>query len=192
MPLPREIEYNGRIYSLRQLAEAHDLSYATLRSRLNGGWSVDKAVNTPVAQNAQRKWLYRGKLYTAAELAAMHGHLSTPAMLQRLKHGMSPEQAVVEPLTKGGKFIKRKDVEAPEPEKTHWIPHNSPADYKKCRKCRYSERDSSSTVICMFLALHEPPERRGCEPGKNCTRFKAKNRKTEEKKLAKWKGAINA
>lgn len=191
MPLQREIEYQGKIYSLRQLAEAHDLSYATLRSRLNGGWPVEKAVTTPVTQNAQRKWLYRGKLCTAAELAAIHGHLSTPAMLQRLKHGMSPEQAVVEPLTKGGKFIKRRDVEAPEPVKTHWIPHNSMADFKKCRKCRYSERDSSSTAICMFLVLHDPPERRGCEPGKNCTRWEPRDKKTEQKKINKWMGATN-
>lgn len=193
MQQARQIKYKGKTYSLRGLAEVAGMSYATLRSRLNGGWDVEKAVTTPVSPTITRRWPFHGKLMTAPELAAIHGHISSEAMRNRLMSGMSAEQAVAEPLTKGGRFIRRKeDVEKPKvvPE-PGWVPHDSPEDIRKCKKCQYSEKDSGGKVLCAFIILHDPPERRGCEPGKNCTRFAPNNKATDRKKLDRWMGAIN-
>ena len=191
MQQARKIKYRGKTYSLRGLAEVAEISYATLRSRLNGGWDVEKAVNTPLLGHPNRKWMFHGKMYTAAELARIHGNITTQAMCSRLKSGMTPEQAVATPLTKGGRFIPRKEVDAVPVSGGRFVPHDSPEDMKKCKRCRYAEKDSGGRALCAYIILHDPPERRGCEPGKNCTRWEPKNRKTEQKKLNKWMGATN-
>jgi hypothetical protein len=43
----RYIEYNGETYTLSQLSKIAVVSYTTLRTRLNLGWSVDDAVTIP-------------------------------------------------------------------------------------------------------------------------------------------------
>ena len=190
MQQARKIKYKGKTYSIRGLAEVAGMSYATLRSRLNGGWDVEKAVTTPVSPTITRRWPFHGKLMTAPELAAIHGHISSRAMHNRLMSGMSAEQAVAEPLMKGGRFIRRKeDVEKPRvvPE-PGWVPHDSPEDRAKCRRCRHSFRDSSGVPCGYADDMHE---RRGCEPGKNCTRFAPCSRNIVKDKHRKWMGVIN-
>ena len=192
MPVANLIEYKGKIYTLRQLSEETGLSKATLNSRLEAGWGIEKAVETPLRITTLRKYPYHGKMLTAAELAALHGNISAKAMRERLNNGMTPEQAVMEPKTPGGKFIQRKEVKDAEPvSRGRFVPHISPEDMKKCKKCRYAEKDSGGRALCAYIILHDPPERRGCEPGKNCTRWEPRDKKTEQKKLNKWMGATN-
>lgn len=52
----RIIEYKGKKYCAVELAEKINMSVDTLKRRLNKGWSVDDAVNTPV-----RKWNRKGE-----------------------------------------------------------------------------------------------------------------------------------
>lgn len=47
----RMITYNGETKTLQQWAEKIGLEESTLRSRLNRGWSVDKAIETPKLRN---------------------------------------------------------------------------------------------------------------------------------------------
>ena len=191
MPVANQIEYKGKIYTLRQLSEETGLSKATLNSRLEAGWGIEKAVETPLRITTLRKYPYHGKMLTAAELAALNGTITTKTMRERLNNGMSPEQAVMEPKTRGGKLITRKEVDAVPVSGGRFVPHISPADMKKCKKCRYAEKDSGGRALCAYIILHDPPERRGCEPGKNCTRWEPRDKKTEQKKLNKWIGASN-
>lgn len=44
----RIVAYRGAQYTVTQLAEAAGLKKTTLKERLNSGWSVEDAVNTPV------------------------------------------------------------------------------------------------------------------------------------------------
>ena len=45
------IEYQGEEFILTQLAEKVGINHDTLRSRLRNGWSVERAVETPVRQS---------------------------------------------------------------------------------------------------------------------------------------------
>lgn len=44
----RKVEYNGKVYTLTQLAAKIGMNKTTLKERLNAGWSIDDAVNRPV------------------------------------------------------------------------------------------------------------------------------------------------
>lgn len=44
----REIEYNGKNYSIKQLSEIYKIKKETLNSRLRNGWSIEKTLTTPV------------------------------------------------------------------------------------------------------------------------------------------------
>lgn len=49
----RIIEYNSHKYTMAQLSEKFKISYFTLRGRLDRGWTIEEALNTPTHQ--QRK-----------------------------------------------------------------------------------------------------------------------------------------
>lgn len=42
------IEYNGERHTLQEWCEKINIKYATLESRLRIGWSIEKALTTPV------------------------------------------------------------------------------------------------------------------------------------------------
>lgn len=46
----RMIGYKGETYTLSQLSELCGVPYFTLRSRLDSGWSVEKALSTPITK----------------------------------------------------------------------------------------------------------------------------------------------
>lgn len=47
----RLFEYKGEMLGRHELAERFGLSYATIKSRINKGWSIEDAVNKPVTFN---------------------------------------------------------------------------------------------------------------------------------------------
>lgn len=49
----RTIIYNGQRKTMKQWAEDRDIPYNTLRQRLNKGWELEKALNTPVRKKAR-------------------------------------------------------------------------------------------------------------------------------------------
>lgn len=52
----RLIEYRGKIYTLAQLSRAVGIKREAIAERLNRGWSVEDAVNKPLATN--ERWKY--------------------------------------------------------------------------------------------------------------------------------------
>ena len=61
-----KIEYKGKGYSIKELAEMAGLSYSTVYKRLKR-MSIEEALN----KKAIKKYEYKGKYYTIAELADM-------------------------------------------------------------------------------------------------------------------------
>lgn len=44
----RKVEYKGKMYLISKLGDMHSIEPSTLRARLDRGWEVEKALNTPV------------------------------------------------------------------------------------------------------------------------------------------------
>lgn len=192
MSKPNLYSYNGKLYTLKEITEMYGIKPYTFLNRVrNNGWSVEKAIETKPRKF--NRYLYKGQYYTTGQLAKLHGDLSPHAIRLRLEKGMTVEQIMEMPKQSGGIPYsvnpKVKKIKA-EPKPPDWKPHRFEADMKKCRKCAYSEKDSGGHVVCMYLVLHDPPERRGCEPGKNCTKYAPKTKKSDKVKLAKWTGGI--
>ena len=184
MSKPNYYYYKGNWYKLSDLALMCNVNYCTLQSRIRCGWSVARAIETP--SKGHKLYSYDGMLYTVTELAKIHGDISPNTMQMRLDSGMSVEQAVMTPKQKGIPLSKAGEVKEikPVPEKKGFVPQRSAADIKKCKKCRYSEKDSGGYTLCAYIILHSPPERRNCEPGKNCIRFEPRTRKSDRVKMA--------
>lgn len=178
------IQYKGETVTVPDLARKYGLRPGLLYYRIQAGWDLEKALNTPTMDLAKERWEYQGKMMTAHELANLHGELSAHAMRDRLRSGMSVEEALRTPR----KHYTR--IKTPKPviikkRKEKFYPHRSAADQAKCRKCRYSEKEGTYAV-CMYLVLHEPREQRDCEPGQNCKRFAPLTNKIREQKISSW------
>lgn len=48
----RIVYYNGKEYTIAQLAKEYHIYYETLRGRLDRGWSVERAVETPIGRQS--------------------------------------------------------------------------------------------------------------------------------------------
>ena len=69
--IPDIYEVDGKIYkTLKAIAEDYNLSYETLRSRIELGWTVHDAVYAPIGTSRfnLKKFKLGDKLYTAKEL----------------------------------------------------------------------------------------------------------------------------
>lgn len=48
------IEYQGKRISIKEASQEYDISYATLYSRIKRGWSIKKAIETPLQKIKER------------------------------------------------------------------------------------------------------------------------------------------
>ena len=74
--IPDIYEVDGKIYkTLKAIAEDYNLSYETLRSRIELGWTVHDAVYVPIGTSRfnLKKFKLGDKLYTAKELQQITG-----------------------------------------------------------------------------------------------------------------------
>lgn len=74
--IPDIYEIDGKIYkTLKAIAEDYNLSYETLRSRIELGWTVHDAVYAPIGTSRfnLKKFKLGDKLYTAKELQQITG-----------------------------------------------------------------------------------------------------------------------
>lgn len=173
------IEWDGKVWTASDLAREYDLPPATFIDRIWRGWPVKCALTVKPKPRPVRKYYYNGQYYTVRQLAALNGELTPDGIKYRLERGQSIKQIVETPKHPG---TQRAESKRPKKQKPgRWVPRHTAEDLARCRKCRYSE-DDSNLVVCMYLANHRPPERRGCEPGKNCKRFERKTAESERKK----------
>lgn len=123
---------------------------------------------------------------TIQEWSKQYGINSETVRYRIEERGMEPIDALTAPRLPTNPPKKKK--EEAEQSKT-FIPRQSPEDKAKCKKCGWSER-AGVDFPCMYMELHRPRERRGCEPGKNCIRFTPKSKKIKDQKIASWTGGF--
>lgn len=91
-------EYQGRQWTLRELSELSSIKDTTIYYRLNKGWSVEKAITTPVVHNGIPKWFtYRGERLTLRQLSERY-RISKATLYSRLYRGWSIDQMMGEPV----------------------------------------------------------------------------------------------
>ena len=99
--------YKGEYYTILQLHEITGLSYATIRSRMFRGWTIDQIIEIPLIAGHSRKYLteggtkytYNGKQYTSEELSQLDSCQVPLLTLQgRIKAGWDIDRAVETPL----------------------------------------------------------------------------------------------
>lgn len=94
-PVIKVYEYNGKKYSLTQLARIANMSKECLWRRLNCGWSVKDAVEKPLIGAVLYE--YNGEQYTIKELAKI-ANLPKRTVEARIEnYHWSVERAVTEP-----------------------------------------------------------------------------------------------
>ena len=92
------VEYDGRQWTVAELARHLGMKYITLRMRLRKGWSVERAV-APVRR--WRTYVYRGRQMSVQAIADEVGVQYT-LLSARLASGMSIDEAV-EACVNGGR-----------------------------------------------------------------------------------------
>lgn len=93
------VRYKGRDWTIKELAKESGIPQNTMYQRLMFlGWSVEEAVNFPLQKGTHE---YKGKLYSARDLAKMNGTMTTAGMAERLRKVecglMTMEEAVTKP-----------------------------------------------------------------------------------------------
>lgn len=164
------ITYKGKTQSITAWARESEITSGGLNSRLQRGWDFEKALLAPPLSHAQ-KWEYKGEMYTAKELAIMHGSVSTATMLSRLRT-MTVEEALALPNQRP----HRKERITEEQQKQMFKPKPKKPDNKLCRTCIYHGTLSgcgdlgAGNVYCDYIEIEG--HRRPCPPPPNCTAYK--------------------
>lgn len=91
-----KIEHDGQIYTVTELERMYGLSKGTISRRLKDGWSLDKALNTPMHYR-RRYYNYNGERLTMSELANKYG-INYATLRDRLEHNWDLEKAVNTPV----------------------------------------------------------------------------------------------
>lgn len=94
----QRLEWNGETMTLIEWADRRGMRYATLDQRLRAGWTVERALNTPVGAWAQQ-WALDGQTQTIAEWARLRG-FRAGTIKRRIQLGWSLERALTVPLRK--------------------------------------------------------------------------------------------
>lgn len=102
-----KIEYKNKFYkSKADLARAYGLTPDQLFNRLNDGWSLEQALEIPIAREKHilnvKLYKYNGKIYSMGQLAKISG-LNRNCIERRIKRGWSVEEAVDLPSERSSK-----------------------------------------------------------------------------------------
>ena len=89
----RFLEFNGESKSIAEWAEIYGLSYETLRSRINLGWTVEDAIETA---SMRKKLTINGKTKNWAAWAKENG-ISPSCIKDRIKRGVSGDKLLAKP-----------------------------------------------------------------------------------------------
>lgn len=97
----RMVTFNGVTKACHEWAREFSIPKTTLYARLNGGWPIEKALNTPVQQHARhgyrRRLEFEGRSLTIGEWAKEKGIAKTVIYL-RLGYGWSVERTLTTPV----------------------------------------------------------------------------------------------
>lgn len=183
---PTLITFHGKTQSMTAWSKEYGLSSGAVNSRLKAGWPIEKALTTPATDNSIF-YKYKGKQYSAYELAAMHGNIEVSSMRQRLKT-MTVEEALALPNRHPTRRVRITE----EQQKRTFKPVTKKPNTKKCRSCIYHgcvNGGEHGEIYCDYIEIEL--HRRPCKPGPNCTAYKKGKsivRKTALKRMGKVSG----
>lgn len=82
------LEYRGSIKTLTEWSRIKGISHDCLKSRIQRGWSVEKALETPVQSKVREHHIcYEGKEYSVTELSRMF-NIPRTTLNQKIKQGI--------------------------------------------------------------------------------------------------------
>lgn len=86
---------NGKSYTLKQLSKMYNVTYSSLRGRLNRNWTLEEALGIKERKlmNAPRVYRIDGGEYTLTEISQMYG-INYHTLYRRLKSGWSLRKAI--------------------------------------------------------------------------------------------------
>lgn len=101
-------EYNGNMYTsteLEKICKIPGVTRQTINDRIQGGWSVEKAITTPIINVGAKLYRYHNKEYTLKELIkfAKYDSLSINTLRNRIKKGWDIQEALDTPPKVGNR-----------------------------------------------------------------------------------------
>jgi len=97
--MTKKYRYNKKNYTLSELSEISGINLKTLRKRLVYGFSVKRAVETPL-KIINKKYRYKGKTRLLSEISELSGISYTTLKYRLTNCGMSFRKAIETPVTK--------------------------------------------------------------------------------------------
>lgn len=107
-------DHLGNIYpDLKTMCEYYDIHPHTYKSRIRCGWSIEKALTTPVSQHLTKKrpqWCipvkdHLGNFYLSKEDMCKNYNICRSTFDERIKKGLSLKDALTKPKMRNGKPI---------------------------------------------------------------------------------------
>lgn len=92
------IEYKGKIDTVANLARENNIDCRVLRDRIKNGWSIKKAIETPLQKHIYKYKDISGTPYQIAKRLKLDKRL----LAERLRNGWAIEKAVETPKKEGG------------------------------------------------------------------------------------------
>lgn len=107
---PKKIKHvymwKGKLRSIAEIARLEGIKRNILTNRVSYGWSLEKAVSTPLKTDLQKKFWWKDGMYTLPEIAKATGRDYNLLYNRVCSNGWSIEKAVDTPTGASGKRIR--------------------------------------------------------------------------------------
>lgn len=184
------LTYNGKTQTVSEWSAETGISESVILSRHERKWSDEQVLTVPVRSRKRRKYEWKGKMYSVAQLAEIHGGISAYSMWQRLEK-MSVKEAMETPRSKKGRK-RETPKEEKEKEKPVVIVRRK-VDLQQCRTCQYRGalgNSIGSGVFCAYSLITGNCRMFISEPSPHCTVYvkgKSLLRSTTMKQMGRGK-----
>lgn len=99
--------FKGEFRNLQDLVEEHKsvnggILRCHIEDRIAKGWSVERALTTPMKKHTTGTLLYKGESVTVRQASQLGARVEQHTLRRRIKLGWSVEEAIETPVPKGG------------------------------------------------------------------------------------------
>lgn len=98
--------WKGKLLSISEIAKLEGVKRSILQNRVYIGWSLEKAVSTPLKEETQKKFWWKDRFYTLSEIAKATGRDYNLLYNRVCCNGWTIEKAVDTPTGASGKRIR--------------------------------------------------------------------------------------
>lgn len=163
------ITYKWKTQTAKEWEKETGTPAKVILDRLWNHWDTEAALYTPVKKRQDVKYPYHGGMYTASQLAKMHGGVEASTMRQRLqKH--SVEEAMAMPNTRP----HRKTRITEQKQKQMFQKPIEKSDTSQCKTCQYHANlgnSAGSGVFCAYSLINYHSRSSISPPSPNCTEY---------------------